>query len=107
MLGPGATRLSVRRKLPAQTPTSIRLAQLTPVRSSPSIPRSSGVRRTYRLVRPSTCSTNVALLQSMFAQTKRRTCRTRRLGWFPIAASASVRSYRLWTRFDKTPYVGQ
>ena len=54
--------------------------------------RSSGVRRSYRLVRPSTCSTNVVLLQSVFVQMKRRTCRTRRLGWFPIAASASVRS---------------
>lgn len=31
-------------------------------------------------------------LQPVFAQMKRHTYRTRRLGWFPIAASASVRS---------------
>ena len=35
MLAPGATRSSVRRKLPAQTPTSIMLVQPTPVRSFP------------------------------------------------------------------------
>jgi len=53
--------------------------------------RSSGVRRAYRLVRPSTCSANVAAGQPGASQKNRRTASRIITFWPPIAASASRR----------------
>ena len=54
MLGPGATGWNVRRKLPAQTPTSIQLAAPTPVRSFPGFRAAAewSVRRHWSVRRP-------------------------------------------------------
>ena len=103
--GPGNARTR-RNKVerPTETPSAdANLDHARPANASAifsSIPRSSGVSCMYRLVSPLICSTNIALLQSMFTQTKRRTCSARRLGWLPIAASANEHSYRLCTRFE-------
>jgi hypothetical protein len=70
------------------------------------MPRSSGVRRAYAVVKPLICSANVRAGQPGALQKNRRARSLITTRCPPAAASASRRSYRLCTLDDTIPHRG-
>jgi hypothetical protein len=67
----------------------------------------AGHRRAYRLVRPSTCSTNVTTLQSTAPQRNRQTSNRTSTSRPATVAPCNDRRYRECTRDVKAPQLGQ